>query len=174
MKEFFRFPAHFLQKFFQKQRRQGAKPPKRNRRVHPKVPKGPQQGAAQAKIQRRPQKRAQQQVQPQLPLHRPQGVADQPHPHAQAKQQIAQHQQPFAAPPHGPQQVVSQSQNGAQQRRPAEQQQLLRNIVFHGPYPNSRARKPPPSRRFSSYCSPSICPSTWSSPPSRFSWPICK
>lgn len=174
MKEFFRFPAHFLQKIFQKQRRQGAKPPKRNRRVHPKVPKGPQQGAAQAKIQRRPQKRAQQQVQPQLPLHRLQGVADQPRPHAQAKQQIAQHQQPLAAPPHGPQQVIGQSQNGAQQRRPAKQQQLLGNIVFHGRYPNSRARKPPPSRRSSSYCSPSICPSTCSSPPSRFNWPICK
>ena len=141
MKEFFRFPADFLQNFFRSRRRERAQSCKGHRHIHPKIPKRTQNRAAQAEIKHRAEKAAQQQIQPQLPIRRAQRIADQSRRHAQAKQDVAQRQHPREPPPHRAEKIVGQSQNHAQKRRAAKQEQLLGNIVLHPRLPEQPREK---------------------------------
>ena len=114
--------------------------------VHPKVPQGPQQGRQQAKKQHRAAQGSQNHISPQQALRLAEGEEKQPGAHGQAVQGVPQGGGAGQPQPEGPQQVVQQPRRQAQQHRLAEQGQLPGDLDLHGPYPNSRRRKPPCSR----------------------------
>ena len=143
MKEFFRPPGDFLQKFCAQTQREHAQAAEGHRRIHPEVPQRAQRRAAEAEIEHAAQKRSQQEIEPQLPVAGGEGVADDAGGHGGAEQQVAGDQQGRDAPAHGTQQVVGQSQSGAQGCRAAQQAHLLGDVDLHG-QPNRREKKPPP------------------------------
>ena len=119
---------------------------KKGHRIHPKIPQGTQQRGQQAKKQHRPCQGTQHHIPPQQAVRPAEGEEKQPGAHGQAVQGVPQGGGAGQPQPERAQQVVQQSRRQTQEHGLAEQGQLPGDLDLHGPYPNSRRRKPPCSR----------------------------
>ena len=146
IKEIFSAEHYFFAKIFGPVEGQGHQMQKKGHRIHPKIPQGTQQRGQQAKKQHRPSQGAQHHIPPQQAVRPAEGEEKQPGAHGQAVQGVPQGGGAGQPQPERAQQVVQQSRRQTQQHRLAEQGQLPGDLDLHGPYPNSRRRKPPCSR----------------------------